>query len=77
MNGLHYTLAGEQRKQMAQVISEQNIKLPESLAKQGISGQIKEKQNNDKSTFHLPRQAKVGQFMSEVVGCCGANRCKS
>lgn len=30
----------------------------------------------DTSTFHLPRQAKVRQFMSEVVGWCGANRCK-
>ena len=27
-----------------------------SLQKQGIPGQIKEKQNNDKNTFHLPRQ---------------------
>ena len=31
-------------------------KTPENLAKQGVSGQIKEKQNNDKNTFHLPRQ---------------------
>jgi hypothetical protein len=29
---------------------------PAILAKQGISGQNKEKQNNDKDTFHLPRQ---------------------
>ena len=28
----------------------------QNLAKQGISGQIKEKQNYDKGTFHLPRQ---------------------
>ena len=28
----------------------------ETLAKQGIPGQNKEKQNNDKNTFHLPRQ---------------------
>ena len=30
--------------------------ITESLAKQGIPGQKKEKQNYDKSTFHLPRQ---------------------
>ena len=29
----------------------------ESLANQGISGQIKEKQNNDKSIIHLPRHS--------------------
>ena len=28
----------------------------ENLAKQGIPGQNKEKQNNDKSTLYLPRQ---------------------
>jgi hypothetical protein len=38
------------------VISEQTTRSPETLAKQGIPGQNKEKQNNDKSTFHLPRQ---------------------
>ena len=38
------------------VISEQTIRILENLAKQGILGQIKEKQNYDKSTFHLPRQ---------------------
>ena len=27
-----------------------------SLQKQGIPGQFKEKQNNDKNTLHLPRQ---------------------
>lgn len=32
-------------------------KSPKSLARQGIPGQIKEKQNNDKSTFHLPRHS--------------------
>ena len=32
-------------------------KTPENLAKQGVSGQIKEKQNNDKNTFHLPRHS--------------------
>ena len=31
-------------------------KFPKFLAKQGISGQNKEKQNYDKNTFHLPRQ---------------------
>lgn len=31
-------------------------KSPKFLAKQGIPGQIKEKQNNDKNTIHLPRQ---------------------
>lgn len=30
-------------------------KSPKFLAKQGITGQIKEKRNNDKNTFHLPR----------------------
>ena len=56
------------------VISEQTTQIPETLAKQGISGQIKEKQNYDKSTFRMPRQAtriwrimrnycrKMGQF---------------
>jgi len=38
------------------VISEHLIKHPKTLAKQGISGQNKEKQNYDKSTIHLPRQ---------------------
>ena len=31
-------------------------KFPETLAKQGIPGQNKEKQNNDKNIIHLPRQ---------------------
>ena len=34
------------------------------------------KHEKDENFIYLPRQAKVGQFMSEVVGCCGANRCK-
>jgi hypothetical protein len=38
------------------VISEQTTRSPETLAKQGIPGQNKEKQNNDKSTICLPRQ---------------------
>jgi len=29
---------------------------PEILAKQGIPGKNKEKQNNDKNIIHLPRQ---------------------
>ena len=32
--------------------------------------------NIDTVFICMSRQAKVGQFMSEVVGCCGANRCK-
>ena len=31
---------------------------------------------DETSTFCLPRQSKVGQFISEVVGLCGANQCK-
>ena len=38
------------------VISEQTTRIPEPLAKQGIPGQIKEKQNYDKSIIHLSRQ---------------------
>lgn len=38
------------------VISEHFTITPESLTKQGISGQNKGKQNYDKSIFHLPRQ---------------------
>ena len=38
------------------VISEHIIITLETLAKQGIPGQIKEKQNYDKNSFHLPRQ---------------------
>ena len=37
------------------VISEHFTITPETLAKQGISGQNKEKQNYDKSIIHLPR----------------------
>ena len=39
------------------VISEHITIIPETLAKQGIPGQNKEKQNNDKNTFHLPRHS--------------------
>ena len=38
------------------VISEHFTITLETLAKQGVSGQIKEKQNYDKSTFRMPRQ---------------------
>ena len=40
------------------VISEHFTITPESLAKQGIPGQNKEKQNNDKSLIHLPRHTR-------------------
>jgi hypothetical protein len=36
--------------------SEHIIITPETLAKQGIPGQNKEKQNNDKNIICLPRQ---------------------
>ena len=39
------------------VISEHFTITPETLAKQGIPGQFKEKCNNDNSTFHLPRHS--------------------
>jgi len=38
------------------VILEHFTITPETLAKQGIPGQNKEKQNNDKSIIYLPRQ---------------------
>jgi len=38
------------------VISEQTTQIPETIAKQGIPGQIKEKQNYDKNTICVPRQ---------------------
>ena len=62
------------------VISEQTTRIPENLAKQGISGQNKEKQNYDKNTFHLPRHSSfmimhtfadwgnTGQNMAESLG---------
>nr|DAE33341.1 MAG TPA: hypothetical protein [virus sp. ctr1v16] len=55
-------------------------KSQKSLAKQDISGQIKEKQNNEKNTFHLPRHSSfmimhtfadwgnTGQNMAENLG---------
>ena len=62
------------------VISEQTTRNPETLEKQGIPGQNKEKQNYDKSTFHLPRHSSfmimhtfadwgnTGQNMAESLG---------
>ena len=41
----------------------------EFLAKQGISGQNKEKQNNDKNPFHLPRQEFL--FCLNLLILCG------
>jgi len=38
------------------VISEHFTITPENLAKQGIPGKNKEKQNYDKNTIYLPRQ---------------------
>jgi len=50
------------------VISEQTTRIPETLAKKGIPGQNKEKQNNDKSAFHLPRQDKRVDCISPQRG---------
>jgi hypothetical protein len=62
------------------VISEQTTRSPETLAKQGIPGQIKENQNYDKSTIHLPWHSSfmimhtfadwgnTGQNMAESLG---------
>jgi len=44
------------------VISEHITITPETLAKQGIPGQNKEKQNNDKNTIYLPRQDLPGMM---------------
>jgi hypothetical protein len=51
------------------------LQTPEPLAKQGILGQIKEKQNYDKSTFYLPRhylskilKTLILQYIFEPVG---------
>ena len=52
------------------VISEQTTRIPENLAKQGISGQIKEKRNNDKNTIHLPRHS---SFMILHIFADGGN----
>ncbi len=44
---------------MPQSVNLEHITItPKTLAKQGIPGQIKEKQNYDKSIIHLPRQDK-------------------
>ena len=62
------------------VVSEHFTITPENLAKQGISGQNKEKQNNDKNIIHLPRHSSfmimhtfaewgnTGQNMAENLG---------
>nr|DAG48731.1 MAG TPA: hypothetical protein [Caudoviricetes sp.] len=62
------------------VISEHIIINSETLAKQGILGQKKEKPNNDKNTIHLPRHSSfmimhtfaewgnTGQNMAESIG---------
>ena len=57
------------------VISEHITITPEPLAKQGIPGQNKEKQNNDKNTFHLPRQClRDGVKSLEFIGFLGRQR---
>lgn len=38
------------------VTDRRRLRIPDFLVKQGIPRQIKEKQNNDKSAFHLPWQ---------------------
>ena len=57
------------------VISEHITINPEPLAKRGISGQIKEKQNYDKSIIHLPRQClrNVGKSL-DFIGFLGWKR---
>lgn len=52
------------------------MKIKEKSQKRPIYKDLRSYKNNDKSIIYLPRQAKVRQFMSEVVGWCGANRCK-
>jgi hypothetical protein len=44
------------------VISEHITITPETLAKQGIPGQNKENQNNDKNTICVPRQDLAGMM---------------
>ena len=54
------------------VISEHFTITPEPLAKQGIPGQIKEKQNNDKNIIHLPRQClRNGGKSLDFIGFLG------
>ena len=62
------------------VISEHTTIIPETLAKQGITGQNKERQNNDKSVIHLSWHSSfmimhtfadwgnTGQNMAESIG---------
>ena len=57
------------------VISEHITITSETLAKQGISGQNKEKQNYDKNTFHLPRQClRDGVKSLDFIGFLGRQR---
>ena len=57
------------------VISEHITITSETLAKQGISGQNKEKQNYDKNTFHLPRQVSwIGKQSFAKWGNIGHNK---
>jgi len=56
------------------VISEHITITPETLAKQGILGQNKEKQNNDKSIICLPRQClRDGEKALILVGFLDEN----
>ena len=57
------------------VISEHITITPETLTKRGIPGQIKEKQNYDKSTFYLPRQCLRNEGKSlDFIGFLGWKR---
>ena len=57
------------------VISEHITITPETLAKQAIPGQNKEKQNNDKNTICLPRQClRDGVKSLEFIGFLGRQR---
>ena len=62
------------------VTDRRRLRILDFLVKQGIPRQIKEKQNNDKSTFYLPRHSSfmimhtfadwgnTGQNMAESIG---------
>ncbi len=52
---------------MPQSVNLEHITItPKTLAKQGIPGQIKEKQNYDKSIIHLPRQPSCSDLPQSV-----------
>ena len=54
------------------VTDRRRIRIPDFLAKQGIPGQIKEKQNYDKNTIHLPRQClRDGVKSLDFIGFLG------